>query len=846
MAKYKRHSQGGRFRAANIGDLGLRAFREQQDRQIRGLKEQNQQDQAYSRQHLQEMRGAASREIEHNRQIQNFYNKRDNLAIENTSFRGKTEYDRLMGEAREYEKKADFWKDFSETKSLEYVKAAAGIYDVATTVQSNHQQDIIFNDPKWQKFEASTSKLNNLASKAHLDRMVAAARDKKLTEDEKNDILGHIVDLGFRMNHKTQLAAVNRLLKRWPQEKYNLETLASERDIPWSGDTVGQFYYLRGREYLRSLGIDASSKAGKHLLDSINDKAGEERNTLSGIAKVNVDNIRTETLSNNTKDFIGEIQYAVHNGKVVASGVSAIEYNNEFNERIVFEGKKYRRTENGQIIKPLRGNLHHDMEAIMESDILSGRFKTKEQARRHTILQLKPGSKVKYEDDGRTMVYSEKDTWVGQHPDLSDKFEEAWEEYEKQEAADFKQEKASKDLLATQRIQQRAMLPEDHEDYLDLSDPKVVTELIKTNAANTKTVEFLGNFQVYNNYNLNKNIVTADLTEKWKSGNLKQLLEHITYLPPEIQDQWEKKIEQLQVLDRKGYLGTGLNSKAEGILKDILGAESKKPGAISGAHFDTVTEYIKQDILATFFDVSEKLGEDASDTELIEAMNVEIKRKIDGNEGIYRRSNTALSTVFYIDPTIPEAGTEVVATAQQVQDKLKGGLVAYDNLMNNVFNDGSIELSDGSRAKLISFNDADKAIRNINEGRPVPYNETIDYIYNNQPLNSEGERGYSKRDIWNEYFKGAGIDSQIPPDALDFSKYTVKASPVIKVNTNNMSDANKETVGAYTGMVEDGIFVPGEESAEQKAIEEKAVVKQNFIQKLLEHPFISTPHPLSE
>ena len=84
------------------------------------------------------------------------------------------------------------------------------------------------------------------------------------------------------------------------------------------------------------------------------------------------------------------------------------------------------------------------------------------------------------------------------------------------------------------------------------------------------------------------------------------------------------------------------------------------------------------------------------------------------------------------------------------------------------------------------------------------------------------------------------------PDALDFSKYTVKASPVIKVNTNNMSDANKETVGAYTGMVEDGIFVPGEESAEQKAIEEKAVVKQNFIQKLLEHPFISTPHPLSE
>ena len=846
MAKYKRHSQGGRFRAANIGDLGLRAFREQQDRQIRGLKEQNQQDQAYSRQHLQEMRGAASREIEHNRQLQNFYNKRDNLAIENTSFRGKTEYDRLMGEAREYEKKADFWKDFSETKSLEYVKAAAGIYDVATTIQSNHQLDAIFNDPKFQKFEASTSKLNNLASKAQLDRSVAILRDKKVTNDEANDLLGHVVDLGFRMNHKTKLAMVKRELEQWPQEHINLRSLAAERNIQWSADTVGQFYYLRGRELLRAYDIDPSSKAGKTLLDGINDKAIEERNHLSGVAKVNVDNIRKEELSDNTKNLVGEVQYAVHNGKVISSGISAVEYNNEFNTRVIFEGNSYRRTESGQIVKPIGGNIHHDMVNIMKSDISSGRFKTKEQAKRHTILQLIPGAKVKYEDDGKTMVYSEKDTYLGRHPSVLDEFEEAWEEYEKQEAADFKQEKAAKDLLATQQIQRRAMLPEDHEDYLDLSDPKVVTELIKTNSANQKTVEFLANFQVYSNYNLNKDIVTADLTEKWKSGKLKQLLEHITYLPPEVQEQWEKKIEQLQVLDRKGYLGTGLNSKAEGILKDILGAESKKPGAISGAHFDTVTEYIKQDILATFFDVSEKLGEDASDTELIEAMNVEIKRKIDNNEGIYRRSNTALSTVFYIDPTIPEAGTEVVATAQQVQDKLKGGLVAYDNLMNNVFNDGSIELPDGSRAKLISFNDADKAIRNINEGRPVPYNETIDYIYNNQPLNSEGERGYSKRDIWNEYFKGAGIDSRIPPDALDFSKYTVKASPVIKVNTNNMSDANKETIGAYTGMVEDGIIVPGEESAEQKAIEEKAVVKQNFIQKLLEHPFISTPHPLSE
>ena len=85
---YKRHAQGGRFKAANFGDLGLRAYRELQDRQIRHLKEQNQQDQAYSKQHLQTLRGNAAAEIEHNRSLQNFYAKRDNLAIENTQIRG--------------------------------------------------------------------------------------------------------------------------------------------------------------------------------------------------------------------------------------------------------------------------------------------------------------------------------------------------------------------------------------------------------------------------------------------------------------------------------------------------------------------------------------------------------------------------------------------------------------------------------------------------------------------------------------------------------------------------------------------------------------------------------------
>ena len=120
MSKYKRRSKGHQLKRPNFGDLGLRAFKEQQERQIRGLKEQNEQDQAYSRQHLRRLEGNAAKEIQHNRELQNFYNKRDDLAIDNTQLRGRREVEALMGEAKEYEKQAKFWKDFSLNRNIDH------------------------------------------------------------------------------------------------------------------------------------------------------------------------------------------------------------------------------------------------------------------------------------------------------------------------------------------------------------------------------------------------------------------------------------------------------------------------------------------------------------------------------------------------------------------------------------------------------------------------------------------------------------------------------------------------------------------------------------------------------
>ena len=868
---YKRHSQGGRFKAANFGDLGLRALKDQQERQVKSLKDQAREEAQMGYEHLREMRGAAAREIEHNRQLQNFYSKRDNLAIENTKFRGKTEYDRLMGEAKEYEKQAKFWQDFSSTYAQQYQKAATDIWDIATTEQSNRQQDIIFNDPKFIKFEASYSKLNNIASKAQLDEMEAILRDKNSTEEQKSQYLGHIVELGFRMNHKTKLALLNRELNNWEQEVLNLRALATrpgkypeghpqagERKpaIQWNEKTAGQFMYLRARELLRAYGIDPTSQAGREFLKGVEEKAVAERKKLANLSDGNASDEYRRELSETSKNLVGKNSYAVNNdGSIVVSGPTAIVYNNNWNSRVIYEGAGARiDPDSGRVIQPTGNNIHNNFVQIMKSDIASGRFASKEQAKRHTILQLKPGAKVTYENDGRTMVYNEKDSWLGQHPSLADEFEDAWREYEKEEKTKFDEDKVLEDHRTVNNLKDRALgsmnetIPETLPDgtknpeYLNLADKETLAALQKEHRGKEETIKFLGEFEVYNQYDLNGDIVTAKLTAEYKAGNLKNLEEHLAYLPLEVQEEWKSKLNQLKILDRKNYLGTNLTRRATGFLSEILGIEAAKKEALNTDHFQATIGYFEQDILATFEEEYEKDPE-ASDAELIARTRTEIKRKIavknaDGSmgEGVYRRSNTgtsALSTKFLIDPALAIDNEKAKATFDQVEKKfLANNSTAFSNGLKAVIKDGKFQVGKdaNNRVYLVSLNEADAAVIAINEGRELPFNATINHIVKNQPKSRDGTR-LEARDIWNMYFKGVGIDTQIKPNVIDFASSNTENS-TLKADTSRMNEANKCAVGAVCKMSDEGIINTGEKSAEGARIEQNDSTRDFVVQSL--------------
>ena len=231
---YKRHAQGGRFKRGEFGDLGLRAYTEARDREIRVAKEQLQQEQAYSQQHLQQIQGSGTKEIQHNRMLQGITEEVGDLALANTKLRGKREVEEILGRAKEAEKQADFWKNFSTTYAGQYAKAAGELYDFGTEIQHQQQMEVFMNHPEAQKALDNFGHLNEITNKNLLVDSYKAFIDKDLPPDQISLLVSQYSDMGLRMNHKTKMALSNLILKKWDAQADLIKREAEENGVSWN------------------------------------------------------------------------------------------------------------------------------------------------------------------------------------------------------------------------------------------------------------------------------------------------------------------------------------------------------------------------------------------------------------------------------------------------------------------------------------------------------------------------------------------------------------------------------------------------------------------------------------
>ena len=805
---YKRHAQGGRFKRGEFGDLGLRAYTEARDREIRVAEEQRKQEQAYSRQHLQQIEGSGAKQIQHNRMLQDLTEDVGQLALNNTKLRGKREVEEILGRAKEAEKESEFWKNFSTTYAGQYAKAAGELYDFATEIQHQRQMDAFRKNPDAQKAMNDFGHMNELTNKNLLVDTYKGLRDKGIpSEEARSMLIAQYSDLGLRMNHKTKMALANMILKKWSGQEALIREEMTREGIDPTRENIMEYYKLRGHELLKEFGISPTSIAGRHLLNGIFDKSldkGIEVNNFD-IANdhLNIHNRNKTQVIN----LIEKIKFAKDpkTGLETATGASVGNFVSAWHQMVLHHATMYRITESGQVIEPKYGskpNIALSAQILGVELIQAGYFNSWDQIQNHLLSTPIPDEKDPYKvvqvGDETTISFKEKKVW-GANASIRTVYEQAWKERRIKMAEEAAREQGVSDELSLLDVADRVKLDPSDDRYINVKNPEHIQKALDTYSGNEKTTKMLRDFQIFNQFDKQATVVNQSLHALWKDGDLPNLSEYIQHLDGDEKEKWIARKNQLALLDRIGLDKSGITAQVTKYLHMIVNDESIKKDL--SLYADTRAD-IKQEILRQL-DIIEsdpalsKLGDQAKwveiDKRIKDQMEIDGPGRTDpdGNTyrgyGIFRRRGEKLKTKFLAWDHDEGTG----ASLDQIKDKLKEK-ADWNTMFLQISTKGGV-IQVGPKGKEVSLpviplDTADGLIRSIDGGLPIEPKdlETIKWLVKNQPKRKEGEL-YNEEQIINLILKGLGVRKELPKGGRSWADYIINKP---SLNTSNKEPSN--------------------------------------------------------
>ena len=273
MSNYKRHAQGQRFRKKEFGDMGLRAYKEQQQTIINALKLQAQQQKTARDEYLSGEIDVARKERENRTELK----KLEDAAYENRDLareiRHKREIEKLEFEAKEKDKEAEFWSDFSTTYAKQYSKAATDIYGaIDQMVAKGGIEKDMASGAYEENIENST--ILNKASEADMatyaDKLYS---DKTKSGHYKRTQHAELLDIKNRNTFAHNDIMGDKLIDDYERiELHTMQTL-KERGIEVTKDNVADIMEGRALEIMFNSGMNPNSSGGKKFLGHVYKKA---------------------------------------------------------------------------------------------------------------------------------------------------------------------------------------------------------------------------------------------------------------------------------------------------------------------------------------------------------------------------------------------------------------------------------------------------------------------------------------------------------------------------------------------------------------------------------------------
>tara|TARA_Y100001963_G_scaffold41837_1_gene58656 strand:+ start:1343 stop:3883 length:2541 start_codon:yes stop_codon:yes gene_type:complete len=842
---YKRHSHGkASFRGANFGDLGLRAYKEQQDAIINSLKLQNKEFESTRKEFIDSDILKSTKELENSKEIKKFQDKVWDVKFENKKIKAEQEIRNLELQAKEKEEKSKFWLNFSTTYAGQYVEAADKIYGAINLKRAQTFIDDYYTNGDFLENINNLDILDDMSS-AEMQKVADKwANDKNISKEELSENFAKLENIKQRKWDLVNKGLVEKFKDSWEQIEYKTLSTVGEK-VNIDKDNVSDILIIRGLEILNKAGIPWNSKAGMDFMTFVQGKAIDKTNQKTKQYnfekhKENVESAseRVETAWKSGDKY--KLEFAVndlsriHSQRYVKANDGTFHLT-DLNKKDAFLASIQSLTERGILKDP-----KYDTDRILaiahpDQDFPSGFF------------SWSPEAQSKFEDKRKS--------WDARSiPGLRDTVYDiiglgASERKKKKDKV-----LTSQDVADKSKIEAGIKKKPGEEGHIDLTNIGQVNALRKeySSSGTGKGLDLLNEASIFANIGKNENgfILNPEAVEDLaKDGKIDEFRKIISWQPEETRDKYNEMLSGLEFAERVGWDKPGIKKHLLAALKKVSGIEDVTD-IPSGSDFEELMFDATQLMYSLINDYD---GDDTkNDIQKKQAISNDLKDLINNESGIFRRTSVDGKTKWLAY----DNDEKDISSETQIR-KIVG--MGTSNFLKEV------ELG---TIKVLKQDDIDLWERSILKGQNI-LNPQIQKAWNlvnelwlSQP---QGETFKTKTDIFNEILKAQGATFQIPKGEEDKDLWVSNNIGSNIPNFWSMSIEDRQRVACASEIINLGdtkmcLERIAKDEEKRQAIRnnynylnqytEDEIEEMNKVNKVKrkwwQHPFFSNPNPFNK
>ena len=338
-----RTRQGGRFKKDDQGDLGLRAYKEQQDTIIQALKEQKQSVLAYRDSTERGLEDVGRNQLQNLSILNDLRNQKYQTRRSAIEVAKKTELTKISDQAKIFGDKAKWMQEWAPTFYQNVFKAGVATEELYSKYTADRDYAELVKNPKYQ---TALNELD-LIDEETSSETFKAIQNAYTNKDEKGT--DYLIGLRENSNRFLSEKITADIIERFDGIESDLQrfiTNTGEGRDPigeWNAETVPEYYRMRARELIRMFGI--TGKSATKLLNHFETKGAIKSSELADYDRLKKDTEIRRTTAINTATL-----YSTSDGK---QQVNVGTHN--------FLKHNYRQTERGEIFNNANAHDAHKM-----------------------------------------------------------------------------------------------------------------------------------------------------------------------------------------------------------------------------------------------------------------------------------------------------------------------------------------------------------------------------------------------------------------------------------------------------------------------------------------------------